>query len=123
MLRQSLKKCEFNLFLNEIIQFPFTVCVQFDHKIDWVVYKEHSDTKHREKVPAFLLTLISRSYLLNTLKGSSLYFFKLSDIHLLNKFLNSKIYFNIIFFPLYKNLSNSCNIYLSSITSELKGKI
>lgn len=73
MLRQSLKNANL-IFLNEIIQFPFTVCVQFDHKIDWVVYKEHSDTKHREKVPAFLLTLISRSYLLNTLKGSSLYF-------------------------------------------------
>jgi len=119
MLRQSLKKCEFNLFLNQLNIFSFTIAVQFDYRKMLSIHEErHYLLKSRLKIPSFFLTWISRSRLFNTLKGSNLFFIKLSEINL-RKFLKEKFNFNIIFLPMYNVNQKFCNIYSSKIISYL----
>lgn len=123
MLRQSLKKREFNLFLNQLNIFPFTIAVQFDYKITSVseiqLYVPMKHFKSRLKIPSFFLTWISRSRLFTTLKGSTLFFIKLSEASLFN-FLKEKSNFNIIFIPMYNSNQNFCNIYSNTIISYLR---
>lgn len=56
MLRQSLKKCEFNLFLNQLNIFSFTIAVQFDYRKMLSIHEErHYLLKSRLKIPSFFL--------------------------------------------------------------------
>ncbi len=124
MLRQSLKKCEFNLLLNQLNNNLFTVAVQFDFKTNWDVYKEHLSSLilSRKKIPLFVLTLISRFYFFSLLKGNSLFFLNLSHENL-RKLLKERNHFNILFLPLLNKEFRFCNFYYRTFILDLKKEL
>lgn len=126
MLRQPLKKCEFNLLLNQLNNDLFTVGVQFDFKMNWDVYKEHLSSLilFRKKIPLFILTLISRSHFFSLLKGNSLFFLTLSYKNLW-KLLKERHHLNMLFFPLLNRdrEHHFCNFYYRNFILDFKKEI
>lgn len=123
MLRQSLKKCELNLLLNNLKVFSFNMCVQIDYKSPWNAsnFKEHFELS-RTKIPSYFFTITARLRLFNKLKGIPLFFIGLSEKNL-NIFLKNKNNFNIIFFSFYDSALRFLNIYSSSIVLNLNNTV
>jgi|JI10StandDraft_1071094.scaffolds.fasta_scaffold13363_7 hypothetical protein len=126
MLRQSLKKCELNLLLNNLKVFSFNMCVQIDYKSpdNASNYKEHLEllALSRTKIPSYFFTITARLRLFNKLKGIPLFFIGLSEKNL-NIFLKNKKNFNIIFFSFYDSALRFLNIYSSSIAFNLNNTL